>query len=1229
MNQSAGPARVEPRNAALYFVRNRQVAWVLLVATLIWGVVSYAQMPKRKDPYIRQRVAVAIGLWPGASADKVEQLITRKIEELVVQNPEVERVESTSSTGIAYVYVTLNQGVEPADMGKTFDDVELKLRSLRELPPGALPVQLEKDFGDTAALLLTVASPKVSAAELAVRAEAIGVAIGAARRGEPGRASVVWNYPAELGDASLRRAVDALARELDARGLVADLRPVAGAGFYGFDVRPAGDAAALGGVLERLASERPPPEGLHPDVWSPLAVADLAGLPAALEVVAGDAYGDRQLDDFTAAIGRRLKALPFVAKVSRVGVRPERVYLDYSQRRLAASAVSAGALTAALTAHNARLPGGTAEAAGRTLPIEPSGEFDALGPIGDVLVAATPAGAPVYVRDVVDVERAYESPARALNEYTYRDGTGRFRRSRAVTLAVQPRPGANVAELGRRANAELAALRRELPEDLVVATTSDQAQQVDEKIGLFLRSLYEAVAIVVLVALIGFRGWRSALVLALSIPVTLAMTFGLMRVLGIDVQTTSLVSLIIALGLLVDDPVVAADAIQRELDAGRPRELAAWLGPTKLGRAILFATLTNVAAYLPFLLMSGDVGRYIYSFPVVVVSSLVASRVVSMTFIPLLGYAILRPGVRRAADRERGAAGAYRKLILWAMSRRYRVLAAVGAGLVVGGLTGVKLRQMFFPTDSVPLSYVDVFLPEGATIESTRAAAAAADEVIREVAERHGRARPGPRGEPRPVLRSVTSFLGTPAPRFWYSLAPKEPLPNYAQLLLEVYENDDSAALVEPLQRALSARLPGVRLDVKELEHGAPVAYPVEVRLVGDDVATLRALGERVRLALARVPLADRVRDNWGPEGLRLRLRTDALRASLAGVTHADIALATATGFSGTPVGVLREGDRLTPIVTRLRADERSAAADLGELYVSPAGEGPRVPLGQVAALELGSGPEKIARRDQRRCLTVAAFPVVGALPSEVVAAARPALDAIARDLPPGYRLELGGTHEKEVSLNHDSNTVAAVSMLAIALMLLVQFRHAVKPLLVFAAIPFGAVGAIVSLVVNDQPFGFSAVLGVTSLIGVIVSHVVVLFDAVEEANERGEPLRTALLEAGTARLRPVLVTVAATVLGLVPLALHGGTLWQPLCYAQIGGLTLATLITLLLVPVLYVVFVEDLKIIAWNAAPPRRSWPAPAAEAGPPGAPRSADWSTEITKVMVRPAATARPRGC
>src|SRR5437867_6084360 len=258
--------------------------------------------------------------------------------------------------------------------------------------------------------------------------------------------------------------------------------------------------------------------------------------------------------------------------------------------------------------------------------------------MGDVLIHATGGGVPVYLRDLVEVTRAYDSPPRFLNFYTYKDAAGRWQRTRAITLSVQMRPGQQIAQFGAGVDQALDDLRPRLPEDLVIARTSDQPLQVTESVDLFMKSLYEAIVLVVLVSLIGFWEWRSALLMALSIPLTLAMTFGMMHMLGIDLQQVSIASLIIALGLLVDDPVVAGDAIKRSLADGAPRRVAAWLGPTKLATAILFATITNVVAYLPFLLLTGNTGQFIYSLGIVIGSSLLASRIVSMTFIPLLGY---------------------------------------------------------------------------------------------------------------------------------------------------------------------------------------------------------------------------------------------------------------------------------------------------------------------------------------------------------------------------------------------------------------------------------------------------------------------------------------------------------------------------------------------------------------------------------------------------------------
>ncbi len=339
-------------------------------------------------------------------------------------------------------------------------------------------------------------------------------------------------------------------------------------------------------------------------------------------------------------------------------------------------------------------------------------------------MGASRSGTPLYLRDLVEVQRSYTSPARLLNYYTWQDSTGHWQRNRAITLGVQMRSGAKIGEFGAQVDSALHVLRARLPEDLIFARTSDQPVQVKESVDLFMDSLIEAIVLVVIVALVGFMEWRSALLMALSIPLTLAMTFAH----DVDARTRpavrSIASLILALGLLVDDPVVAGDAIKRDLAAGQKRIHAAWIGPTRLATAILFATVTNIVAYIPFLLLHGDTGRFIFTLPVVLTSALVASRIVSMTFIPLLGYHLLRP--RRTPERSieerrtRGFTGAYCRVATWAIQHRWYVFAGSLVVLLAGGVIGRQLRQQFFPKDLAALSTVDIWLPEDAAISATR-----------------------------------------------------------------------------------------------------------------------------------------------------------------------------------------------------------------------------------------------------------------------------------------------------------------------------------------------------------------------------------------------------------------------------------------------------------------------------------------------------------------------------
>jgi multidrug efflux pump subunit AcrB len=1176
-------------NAARFFVENRQIAWVLLIGTIAAGIFGYVNMPKRKDPDIPVRVAVVVTQWPGATAEQVEQLVTRRIEETVARNATVDELTTTSLPGLSIVQIELDE--QTGETGKQFDDISIKLNSITDLPQGAGPIHYNKDFGDTAALMLTVASPKVSADEVAGRARVVRQAIQQVRgKTFGGRYSIVFCHPQTVSPELVRGGLDLFARFLREKRGASDIRPIIAPGFAGLDVASSVGEARLKAYVQQFVREPLQSIGFLPDAWPALVIGDPRETQAKLAAAAGDKYTYRQLDDFTDLIERSLRTVPEVAKVDRAGILSQKIYLVYSQERLASYGLRPAGLSKILGARNIVLPGGQIDIQGKNLNLDPSGQFRSETEIANVLVSTSAAGSPVYLRDLVEINRDYDNPPRYLNFYTWRDAQGKWQRTRAVTLAVQMRAGRQIGIFGENVDAQLAQIRPLLPADLVIARTSDQPLQVKEKVDLLMSSLLEAVILVVLVSLIGFRDWRSALLMALSIPITLAMTFGMMLVLGIDIQQVSLAALIIALGLLVDNPVVAGDAIKRDMGSGHRPLIAAWLGPTKLATALLYATITNIVAYLPFLLLTGDTGRFLYSLPMVMTCSLVASLAVSRTFIPLISYYLLRPHPEPPIEerREHGFAAWYYRVVGAAIDHRWRVLVGSLLFLVLGGVVGQQLKTQFFPKDLSYLSYLDVWLPPNAPLTATNATACRVEQVIRQVAEEYGREHRQKDGKPKDILQSVTTFAGGGGPRFWFSVSPELQQLNYSQVLVQVKDSHDTQHLVGPLQEALSAHVPGARVDVRQLESGKPVGVPVEIRLSGAEIPVLRALSEQVEAIFCGVPIAWRVRDDWEEPVFKVNLQTDPDRANLAGISNMDVAASSVAGLSGYPVTTLREGNKQIPVVTRLRWDERAQLADLRNLYVYSAEGTQKVPLRQVSSITYQMETEKIKRRNQFRTITVSCFPATGHLPSEVMAAARARLAVFQKTLPAGYGMEIGGEEEEQVEGFKNLVVVLLISVAMIYLALVMQFRNAIKPFIVFAAIPYGAVGGLTALYVMGQPFGFMGFLGVISLVGVIVSHIIVLFDFIEEAHERGEPLRQALLDAGIMRLRPVMITVLATITALFPLAMHGGPLWEPLCYAQIGGLAVATFITLGLVPVIYSIFVLDLKLVKWEGTPER-----------------------------------------
>lgn len=1170
-------------NLSRFSVENPHITWVLLIGTLVWGLYGYFKMPQRKDPDVPAKQAMVVTPWPGASAERVEELVTRTIEQTVASNSNVSRIDSVSRGSISTVTVTLSDRL--SETGQTLDDIGGRLAAIRNLPQGAGPINYVRDFGDTATLLLTVASPKADAAELALREQAIREGILRTRpAGDSHRVALVMCHPTAIDQRLLLLAVDQFIEYLGARGIARDVRVLRGPGFAGIDASTTSTGQTIAAALNAFMQERYRTLVLHPDAWQPLLVGDVSETGARLAEVAGEKYSYRELDGFTDAMEKALLATertpdgpPLVAKVTRSGVLPEKVYLYYSQERLASYGLSAERLPNILSARNITVAGGQIDLSGKNVSVNPSGEFHSVAEIGDVAVGATPYGAPLYLRDVTDPIRAYDSPPRYLGYYRWKDAKGQWQRTRAITISVQMGAGQQINRFREAVDGTLADLSTRLPKDLIVARTSDQPRQVEENIELFMRSLYEAIVLVVVVSFVGFWEWRSSLLMALAIPITLLMTFGMAYTLGIDLQQVSIASLIIALGLLVDDPVVAGDAIKRDLAAGWPRRIAAWLGPTKLATAILYATITNIVAYLPFLLMPGNTGRFLFALPVVMGCSLLASRIVSMTFIPLLGHYLLRPGHEAPIEerRRKGFPAAYFRFGQFVIRYRWAALLASFSVLAFGAFIGKTLKQQFFPKDLSYLAYINVALPEDASFELTNRTARQVEEITQKLADE--RKRP---------LESLNTFVGGGAPRFWYSLAPEPSHPNFAQIVMLFRDKHDTAELLPELQTLLSRRVAGARIDVRQLETGDAVGLPIGIRISGDDIESLRSAANGVKRILTGIPQAARVRDDWGEDRFNVELAIDPDRANLAGITNLDVAASSATAINGYPVTTLREGDKQIPVVARLRADERSGLDSLNNLYVFSNTGPQKVPLRQISRLDYSLRNEVVRRRNQFRTITVSATPEPGFYPSEIMAIARPKLKALEASLPPGYRLEIGGEEEKQVAGFKNLTQVLAISVVAIFVALAFQFRNAIKPFIVFAAVPYGAVGALFALWVMGQPFGFMGFLGIVSLVGVIVSHIIVLFDFIEEKRMEGEPFQQAVLDAGIMRLRPVLITVGATVIALFPLAAHGGPLWEPMCYAQIGGLVSATFITLLLVPVFYSICVLDLKIVKWESTP-------------------------------------------
>jgi multidrug efflux pump subunit AcrB len=1226
-------------NISQLFVTRRPIAWTAMISVTIWGAYAYLMMPQRQDPIIPVVTGVIVTPYPGAEAEKVEQEVTRKIERKVAENPAVDHVKSISRPGISIVYVELFETERHAEL--VWQDVRGKLGEIKDLPAAAgRPTQsiLNKDFGDSVAVMLSLSSPPVSDLEIALRAKSIREAIEDHRARSPAttpgeRWTGVLIYPSTVARSYVVRMGQTLAQSFTEAGVARDAAIVEAPSAGMLDVTLNGGKTRDDLQAEILRWERANvgADEFDPDVWRPFWVEDLGSLESELRDNARDKYSYRELKDFADRIRDRLKQSHYVAQIDMVGNQDEQVWLSYSGQRLNQFGVTPLSIVNRVQERNINIPGGQVELPEQNVVVRPTGEYTSAAEIGNTVMDLSSQGGSLYLRDLVEITHGYEDPADVLNFRTIKVPVGgdaatasnapsesssgesevpakyELQTGRAITISVRQVKGTSISDYDRDLDLAMADVKPLLPPDLRLERTSNEPEEVREKIISFDRNLIEAVVIVVLVALV-FMEWRSALLVAISIPVTVAFTLGLSQMVGIDLQQVSIAALIIALGLLVDAPVVAADAINRELAHGQPRHVASWLGPKRLAHAVFYATLTNVVAFLPLLLVKGKTGDFIYSLPIVVSFSLLASMLVAWTFAPLLGFYMLKGQKSLEATDGKSASRfprLYKAFVERCIGHRFRTvtisLLVLGAGILVVRAIGTS----FFPKDLHSVFVVNLDLPEGSPIRATRDVAM---EAVRRIDALEGER-----------IRSYTTFVGAGGPRFWLSIEPEQRSDNYAQILVHTSSKEETAAIVARLKEELPLQIAEARVRTQMLETGPPIGIPVQLRIFGDDIQTLRDLAAEVKARMRAIPGAIDIHDDWGDPVFQMTLKIDSDRAALSGLSNQDIATTVGTGLSGTSISQLRERDKLVGIALRLRPSERSQLDDLFSLNVANSSSGVRAPLSQLASFQRQIITPKIRRRDHERCITVRCDAVNGVLPSQIVDQLEQALPARAPSesadaanviaFPPGYHWEFGGEKFEQDKGFRSLAIALVVSFVAIYLALVVQFNSVTQPLLVYAAVPFGVVGGLVGLAIMGSSFGFMAFLGVASLAGLIISHVIVLFDFIDERRREGEPLRKAVVDAGLARLRPVLTTVLATVGGLIPLAMEGGPLWEPMCYVQIAGMLVATLVTLVIVPVLYVIFVEDLHLVGWESdSTPRHEGGMGKAEAGSSAAPNPSD---------------------
>jgi multidrug efflux pump len=853
-----------------------------------------------------------------------------------------------------------------------------------------------------------------------------------------------------------------------------------------------------------------------------------------------EGFTHRELRDYVEDIRSKLLQMRDVSKIEILGAQDEKIFVEFSTEELASLGIDRSALISALQVQNVVQPAGVIQTGNETLSLRVSGAFRSEQDVLAVNFAV--GGRMLRLSDIAQIRRGYSDPPQPML---------RVNGEPAIGLAIAMRDGGDILALGRNIKKAVAEVTADLPLGIEPKLVADQAVTVEGAISEFMTSLWQAVAIILATCFISL-GVRPGLVIAASIPLTLAVVFSVMDVSGIDMQRISLGALIIALALLVDDAMTTTDAMLTRLAQGDDKVQAATFAFRTYAFAMLAGTLVTIAGFVPVGFAASTAGEYTFSLFAVVAIALIVSWFVAVIFAPLLGVAVLKPpATGQSADHGR-VFRLYRGFLTLAMRARWVTIALTLALFAAAVLALPLIPRQFFPSSDRPELLVDLTLPQNASIYASETVARNFDAVLKDDAG---------------VARWST-YVGRGAIRFYLPLNVQLPNDFFAQSVIVAKDVAARERLRVKLTKVLADDFPNLVSRISPLELGPPVGWPVQYRVRGPEVAQVREIALKLAQIVATNPQAEHVNFDWIEPTRQVRIRVDQDEARLLGLSSQAVASVLNTVITGMPITQVRDDIYLVDVVVRATDEQRASLGTLRALQV-PLPNGRTVALGQFATFEYVQDYPLVWRRDRVPTLTVQADVPPGTLPETVTTALSPAVDALAKSLPRSYQIAVGGTVEE--SQKSQASVVAVVPMMLLIMLtvLMVQLRSFQRLFLVLSVGPLGLIGVVAALLVSRKPLGFVAILGILALLGMITKNAVILIGQIEAERAQGKDVWQAAVDASSARFRPIMLTAVSTVLGMIPIA--PTVFWGPMAFAIMGGLLVATILTLIFLPTLYV----------------------------------------------------------